>query len=438
LLQLNAMPIFSRRRLQNMIDDLRPLLETKKTNDILARLSAKKPEQGLAAEMELALLWGIQKITNIEIEPALPTSKRPEALSVGLFDNPSYIEITTLSDGRLSGEESMQRATHKITDYTNTIRKGCGNYLVFTFNEISFWEDNIFKRERRITDDFELDQPLKDRISAWIKISPDSQTQPLLLQNNDIDVLIEYKTHRQKQGFNVFSSLPPLAYDIEDNPLYARLKEKTDQLSGVPDGALKVIFVADGGSKLLRQLHQKDPLNRYKSGADIIQRFIDKSSIDAVCVFSPLRQRSLPLNSDRLYWRLSLFCPSARPLDGDKLKKLAEILPNPRLEGYQARSLYKQGMFNPTANGWYLSTEIRTGNPLIMKISARLLQEYLAGKVSKDEFERLVFGEKNPFGQWLQQGHTISNVKFENAGIDEDDDYVIFEFMPNPSASCLM
>ena len=73
-----------------------------------------------------------------------------------------------------------------------------------------------------------------------------------------------------------------------------------------------------------------------------------------------------------------------------------------------------------------------------MKISARLLQEYLAGKVSKDEFERLVFGEKNPFGQWLQQGHTISNVKFENAGIDEDDDYVIFEFMPNPSASRLM
>ncbi len=421
-----------------MMDDLRPLLDSKKANDLLARLSNDKPEQALAAEMELGLLWGIQQVADIEIEPTLPnSSRRPEALSTGLFDRPSYIEITTLSDGKLSGEENMQRATQKIVDFANTIDKGRGNYLYLTFSETSSWSGNVFTREHCVTSDFQLDQVLKDQIFTWLKNSSDSERIPLRLKNERIDVVIESKSHRQRQGFNFFSSLPPLAYDIENNPLFGRLEDKGDQLSGVSVGALKVIFVADGGSRLLRLLRQRDHLNRYKSGAEIIEHFLHKSSVDGVCVFSPFRQSSFLSSSDNLSWRVSLFSPNDRPLPEEKLRKLAGTLPAPRLEGYQARSLQKQGVFTPSARGWYLGSEITTGEPLTMKISARLLQEYLAGKISPEQFKRFARGENNQFQRWLEQGYTLSNAKFERAGIDEDDDYVIFEFLPDPAASPL-
>ncbi len=431
---LKAMPVFSRRRLQKMMDDLRPLLDITKANDILARLSDPRPEQALGAEMELGLLWGIQQVADVKIEPVLPNSpSRPDALSTGLFYNPSYIEITTLSEGKLSGDEDMHRATHKIIAFANTIKKGCGKNLYFTFNEIRSWNHNVYTRERRITADFELVQNSKDKISLWIKTLSESQREPLHLQNEQIDVIIEFKSHPQKQGFNFFSSLPPLAYDIEDNPLFTRLKEKAHKLSGVPDGALKVIFIADGGSRLLRRIRDTDPQRLYKSGAEIISHFLNKFSVEVVCVFSPLRQSSFPSHSTSLCWQVSPFLNNNRMLNENKLKRLAKALPAPRFEGYQARSLQKQGQFSSSARGWYLGSRITKGSTITMKISARLLHEYLAGKVSQEEFERFAFGEKNLFRLWLEQGYTLNNGNFESAGIDEDDDYVIFEFIPDPA-----
>jgi hypothetical protein len=251
-----------------MLDELRPLLHAAKANDILGRLSDPRPDQALGAEMELGLLWTIKQVADVKIEPALPySSSRPEALSNGLFDRPSYIEIATLSDGKLSGEEDMHRAAHKIVAYANSVKRRGGANLYFTFNETSSWANNVYTRKHCVTPGFELDQPLKDQILAWLKNSSGSERMPLRLQNEHIDVLIEVKSHPQRQGFNFFSSLPPLAHDIEDNPLFSRLKDKADQLSGVPEEALKVIFVADGGSRLLRRLRDYRPSTPLQVGS---------------------------------------------------------------------------------------------------------------------------------------------------------------------------
>lgn len=51
------MPIFTRRRLQAMLNDLAPCLDEAKGKDLLRRLENKRVEQALPAEMELALLW---------------------------------------------------------------------------------------------------------------------------------------------------------------------------------------------------------------------------------------------------------------------------------------------------------------------------------------------------------------------------------------------
>src|ERR1700719_4679404 len=98
-----------------------------------------------------------------------------------------------------------------------------------------------------------------------------------------------------------------MVYDIEDNPLFAALEEKRGQLSGIPQHALKVIFVADGGSRLLRRLNDWDHLGQHKCGAEIISHFLRKRDIDLVCVFSPFRKQEFSYNRGPLRWQVSYF-----------------------------------------------------------------------------------------------------------------------------------
>lgn len=421
-----------------MLDEVRPKLDASKAKDIVQRLSSDKPEQAIACEMELALLWGMQQISDLIIEPEIPgSSRRPEAFSNEFFEKPAYIEVTALSDGGLSGQENMNRASQKIAQFANTVSKGFGNYLYFTFQEVSKWERGVFNRSRRITHDFELDDALKGQISIWVQnhLSGEAPVH-LHLSNGTIGVVIERKQVRQKQGYNYFSSMPAVAYNLKNNPLYKALKAKETQLSGIANDSLKVVFVADGGSRLLRLLSEKDPQNLQKSGSEIIQYFLSTSSIDIICIFSPYRKPSLYPHLSDLSWKVSPFFRNSEPASEKNLEKLTTILPKPKFEGYQARSLQEQGAFSSLENNWYLGYKITTSKDMVtMRVSARLLQEYLAGRLSKDEFERNAFSDKNLFNLWLQQGHTIKNVQFESIGLDEDDDYVVFEFSKDPAAS---
>jgi hypothetical protein len=63
------MPLFIRRRLQLMLDELYPALGDAKARDLLNRLEDKRVEQALPAEMELGLLWAIGQMGELEIEP---------------------------------------------------------------------------------------------------------------------------------------------------------------------------------------------------------------------------------------------------------------------------------------------------------------------------------------------------------------------------------
>jgi hypothetical protein len=430
------MPIFSRRRIQSMLDNVRPLLTAKKVNDLTGRLSDKKrPEQLIAVEMELGLLWGIKQLAQLEVDPAIPDSNRvPEAYSKDFFGTPSYTEVTTISDGKLAGEADMQRAAQKMVEFANACRKRSGSHLYFSFGQKNYWEGNQYFREHNIAPDFELTEAMKADINAWVN-GPESRKTSLRLQADSIDVTITRKEHPQRPGFNFFSSLPSLAYNIEDNPHYKALSAKADQLSGVPSSALKVVFIADGGSGLLRRLNDRDNLRQYKSGDEIIQHFLTRRDIDLVCVFSPFREQWPPHERRPLQWNVTYFRGQRHIPSFENLAKLKMALPTPRFEGYQARSIQKQSGFAPTARGWYLGTHIGSGKEKItMKVSARALQEFLAGRITIEQFHSNSTRD-NLFEHWLKIGFVISDARFESAGLDEDDDYVILEFRRDPAAA---
>jgi len=123
-----------------------------------------------------------------------------------------------------------------------------------------------------------------------------------------------------------------------------------------------------------------------------------------------------------------------------KLAAMTELLPRPRFDGHNARSLQRQGAFRPQERGWCLGTKIHfeKGKNMTIKISARGLQEYLAGRLTREQFEqRHGVTDNNIFDFALRKGETIGAVRLESAGPDKDDDYVVFEMAPDPAATDL-
>ena len=93
-----------------MLSVLAPVLGSEKGRDLLRRLNdPKQVEQALPAEMELALLWAIQSLGDLEIEPEWwGDNRRPDAITDAFVEGrTTAIEIAATTDTAISGEKDM-------------------------------------------------------------------------------------------------------------------------------------------------------------------------------------------------------------------------------------------------------------------------------------------------------------------------------------------
>ena len=436
------MPIFARRRLQTMLNDLGPRLTAADASDLLARLEHKDTKSALAAEFELALLWGIARVADLKVYPEFPgTLKRPEALSADLFGSgPAVIEITALSDDTFSGQADMDRAANMMAQFADRTRKGSSKHLYFEFQEARSYERGRHRRIRRVTRDFRLTRALEAVLQAWLE-SPDwPAINAVRLTDEQIDVVVHWKQCVHPL-YRACSSMPAVADDLEDNPVFKALHKKEQrQLSVAPAGVLKCVFLADAGCELLRHLR---PAGVTETGGEqVIRHFLASSTVDIVCVFSIHSSGySTESSFSSRFWTATPFDRRKSPPAGEhgKINVLVNSLPRPILEGNQARALHRPGAFHPPARGEYLGTHIESGRPsMSIKISSRLVQELLAGRISPEQFRYFAFGkDKNFFEQQLSRGFTIESSHVEKKGLDDNDDYLVFDLGPDFAASPL-
>ncbi|SFM04134.1 hypothetical protein SAMN03159423_5011 [Bradyrhizobium sp. NFR13] len=437
------MPVFARRRLQAMLVDLAALTSKEKCHDLLRRLEHKNAKDALAAEVELSLLWAISKVAHLEIDPELPnTASRPDALSNNIFLNaPAIIEITAISDDAFSGKTDMERVADIISHFCNRIRKGVGSHLYFEFLEGKSRENGKIRRVRRVSSKFELTKEFETNLKDWVN-AYDWPKIPIRLTDDTVDVVIQWKENVHPHG-RTFSSMPAVADDIEDNPVFKSLQRKERQVSRTPEGTLKCIFLGDAGCRMLRELTPFGPFE--VSGDQVIRHFLSRSTIDIVCVFSPHRQQWQALSADRRAprWKATLYERNPTP-DRDKtyarLNKMVGDMPWPKLEGYQARSWHQQGMFDPQGMGNYLGTKMTTKlGSLSISVSSRLVLELLAGRITEEQFRNFAFGrDHNHFERYLKSGMTIQSARLEKSGIDEDDDDLVLDLEPDWGAKPLV
>ncbi|MFZ0306473.1 MAG: hypothetical protein WAL75_27555 [Terracidiphilus sp.] len=74
---------------------------------------------------------------------------------------------------------------------------------------------------------------------------------------------------------------------------------------------------------------------------------------------------------------------------------------------------------------------------MMLKISARAVQELIAGRLSHEKFQHWTMNKDNQVCRALDAGMTITSAGFESKGDDEDDDYLVLEFRDDPSAKAL-
>lgn len=209
-----------------MLDELLPYLDVPKTNDFVSRLESRKTAAALAAEAELSLVWAISKVAHLTVDPELPNSfSRPDALSSDLFaSGPAVIEIRAMSDDSFSGKEDMDRTANIIAGYADHLRRGAGKHLYFEFMERSYWTDR-YHRERCIDRSFALTPAIKAYLREWITAEDWPAPQQIRIAEGKTDVVISWRSSTSP-NFRTHCSMPPVAYDLEDNPIYRALKKK--------------------------------------------------------------------------------------------------------------------------------------------------------------------------------------------------------------------
>jgi len=427
-----------------MLNELGPHLTHSKATDLLKRIEHQDPDQSLPGEYELALAWAVSKVAHVEIDRP-SGSRTPDIYSRNLLAaSPIVAEVAAMSDDPLSGETLMRRAANIMNGVARRVRKVAPEHLHYEFLEESEYLPanrhsggrTRYVRRRCITKKFKMDAAFEGAIRSWLKGS--DPLPPFRWKNEEIDVVITWRDWVHWMG-NTFSRMPAVTYDSRENPLYELLKSKAKQLRDVPEGTLKAIFLGDAGCSLLREIR---PIHgrREVNGDEIIRRFISSNDIDLVAVFVPKRTNELAIynhNNPRL-WHLYLYARTLREAELEPLARIRDILPAPYLHGYQARSWHQQRMFDPQRRGHYLPLSWTGGlGKMTIRMSARAVQEHLAGRLSNKQLKDFVMGDHNPFEACLARGKVISAVRFEAKGPDSDDDYLVFEFEEDASASPL-
>lgn len=429
------MPVFARRRLQGMVDELWSYLGESKGKDLLASLNSQKAKDVLAAEAELSILWALSQVADLTVEPELPNGRKPDAFSKNLFASaPAVIEVTAVSDDHDSGQMAMERTANVISNFANSISKNAAKHLSFEFR------DGYEKRprERCVDPNFLLSASIEHQLKQWIKVDPKVSQNKIRIVEGKTDVVITWSPNAAPgPGVSAFSRMPAVATSLQKNTIWRILERKSSQIKAAQPGTLRCVFLFDAGHDLLGFGLSRH--GREFSGEEIIRDALQKFPIDVVCVFSPQRKLGgvFETRQGRRSWQVTLI---DRRLGQERdeyecLEALARLLPKPSLQASEARRIYQDdGIQASWARGFFGSIRTLNGVSTQIKISSSLVQEYLAGRIDHDAFLRFAFSkDRNPFERARAGGQVIRGIRLEDGGVDKDHDYVVFEFETDPS-----
>jgi len=435
------MAIFSRRTLQRLIDENGAFLSRRQLKDHVRRLGDANPEDVLAAEWEVVFLNAFGKVGSVTHEPELRETTHRFDLH---FESPtvSFIsDIVAVSDKGLDELNPVTALNDKLTELVmaHGLRVNSFNLNVEGDSSLIMRDGTRvrLKMPPRNRFDSEIFNDLFFKFLDAIRQRP-AEKRSHQIFNSSTDITIRYDPSQRAR------TTAHLSYTIlnlrTQNAVYNRLQEKAEKLLAVSALAPSVIILCDGDCDAFRNYrhfasyHIDDVirtfLTNYPEISFVLTIFVEQHfGYDAYRKFVPAlhfgeRFKQADETILTLIRNALSFLPSAERSAANALNFLRS---SRRHEGdsFGGGSTVGDGM---------------------IKVSARMVLDLLAGRITQDEFFRAQhfvfddakdpFPRPNPFMDELNQGRLITDVKVESQGDERDDDWLIFKFDgPDPAIS---
>ena len=431
-----------------MVYENTAFLSRAQSDAIVGRLNECN-QQSLSAVWEVAVLNAFSKFGKVEYEKEGLGSSNPD-LYFAPSESPSVdliAEIRAVSDqdylDHNLGWELEQLLCQKIEKLSLPQR---GYTLVIEGYEVD-WSDrqrHKNKKKLRIPDNrVELERAIFGGgfldFASRIKKNP-GRADSYRVDTSEAGVSLFYEP--TQDGLATSSPSYRIALAATHNPIFNALVDKAKQLKKAnrytgPRG----IILCDAGSNLFRES------SAVGLGQIIAQFLRNQSSIDFVISISC--QSKLSLGSGRFEKTIEVKCfqkPSSTPLDPSiiaSIRRFATSFPKVVTDSETARLNARLKQSSRESNSFSGGFEwIAYENGVRMKFSARVLLDYLAGRIDHADFLQQTSAGladmvgSNPFAARLEKSELISDIRFERGESEGDDDWVILRLTgPDPAIS---
>jgi len=429
------MAMFTRRALQGMLDHLVRHLPFEARKKLAHELD-RRSNSALGFEWETALLFGFSHVGKIEYEPPSLQGSRPDITFVETSETPISFtaDIATVSDDGLEDENPAMRFSMALIRLKQKYKlRGSTHYSI----EGAATGPHYRNRKMRLAlpRGPEIEKMLETHVAPMFKRVQEENlsTASVAIDEPEIKLTVRYDAN-QRYGGGSYPSYT-VAYSLTRNPVYTSLKAKVRQLKKSESARTFGIFLCDGGCALLKN---KQRHHSAVSVEQVITEFFrQNSSVSFVVVLV------IPTATSAAF---------AEPMK--KLRISGNVYVNPRarnaVDAVALLALVNRAVSHvpaPTATPqnalyWIANADAHEGTPIytltqggsMIKMSARKIQEVLAGRMTADQFfsdyDRPDASAENPFERMLKRGLTIQSVSLTHVP-EADDDLLEFQFGPD-------
>ena len=432
--------VFTRRSMQQMLDSIAQWMPEGSFTELIGRLNASRSNR-LPQMWELAWLYALGSVIQVEHERPLPNGK-PDLwfnISDGGKLRPVVADITCVSDISLHAANPFEKLFNAVHEQAQKAGLHGGSFQV-TASHLESGPHRAKKVQLLIPNGAGFDELVKRHLKPFTR---NIASDPLTPQRLEVDepaakFVVEYK------GIGQYSQGSHRSYEgtlsLENNVLFNRLRDKTRQLRGAPEGAVRMLVVCDGGCALLRR---PSPLEGY-SARQIAQHFLRGSqTIDVVALVTIVEELGILSRRSQKSLRCDLVTTvPTRPahLADSTFQALTHLfgeavtkLPAPSMMPSNSARRNLDSEWSASMEGAY------SISPDKIKISARAVLELLAGAMSYERFaeiHRWNGSNLNMFRSRLQSGRLFTSARIESLDHIQDDDWLEFEFgPPDPAVS---
>jgi hypothetical protein len=448
------MAIFGRRTTQRLIDETGPVVSKRQIRKLVDDLNAMPQTQTLSPDWELILLNVFSKIGRVKHEESLGGPTKPD-LFFECTEHPqvSFVaDIRTVSDKgfkaanpfgllfdelmRLVQKRGLRPLSFRLDAEGNYRAIQKGQFYIDPEDETQtiLYRGGIKTKLKlpgaakfsEIVFDQKFDQFLSD-----IETSPEiRRTLHVKGQLEDIDLTISYDPNQ------MFAGGGHLEYrrinHLTQNPLYQALEDKSAQvIDSKFEGTLGII-ICDGGFTPFHSL----PHFSTHSVEEVISYFLTHNPRISFVLTFILKKESQRAGAP-IQIATKIYSSATFKAQEDDyvscLNEMIQFFPSPRVDSFNALNRLK-GKFPHEGGYMAMQNQQFRGNAKRVVISARILLELLAGRMTYDEFaERYGFVAvypfpsrgPNPFELSLNNGALITDVAFQTGNQESDDDVVI-------------